>query len=117
VRVVKALRPADLPALKADLARYMPREEAPAWLLDAHKPGEYGGTGHAADWSLAAGLAANAPILLAGGLRPENVAEAVRQVHPWGVDVASGVEWAPGKKDGQRMAAFVQAARAALDSQ
>ena len=112
VRVVKALRPADPAALEADLARFMPRQEAPAWLVDAYRPGEYGGTGQTADWSLAAGLAARAPILLAGGLSPENAAQAVRQVRPWGLDVASGVESAPGKKDARRMAAFIQAARA-----
>ncbi len=113
VRVVKALRPANPAALEVDLARYMPPSQTPAWLVDAYRPGEYGGTGQTADWSLAAGLAARAPILLAGGLRPENVAAAVRQVRPWGLDVASGVESAPGKKDAQRMADFIQAARSA----
>ena len=74
------------------LARYPAHAQAPAWLVDAYHPGEYGGTGLSADWSTAAGLARIAPLLLAGGLRAENVAAAVKQVRPWGVDVASGVE-------------------------
>ncbi len=84
----------------------------PALLLDAAAgAGQYGGTGLSADWQTAAHLAATCALLLAGGLRPDNVAEAVRQVHPWGVDVASGVESAPGRKDPARMRAFVTAAR------
>ncbi len=85
------------------------REEAPAFLVDASVGGVYGGTGVAADWEGAAQLAKHYPILLAGGLTPENVAQAVRQVNPWGVDVASGVESAPGLKDVQKMKAFVRA--------
>src|SRR5688572_20204015 len=82
------------------------RNESPAFLLDASVKGAYGGTGITADWSAAAELAKQYPLLLAGGLTPENVAEAVRQVHPWGVDVASGVESVPGKKDLAKMKAF-----------
>ncbi len=83
-------------------------------LLDAHVPGQYGGTGQTGDWALAAALAAGERIMLAGGLTPENVADAVRTVHPWGVDVASGVEVAgqPGIKDAARIQAFIRAARA-----
>jgi phosphoribosylanthranilate isomerase len=96
------------------------RENAPALLVDAAVKGAYGGTGVRADWSAAAGLAKRYPLLLAGGLTPENVAEAVRQVRPWGVDVASGVEVppqlggkaAPGVKDASKMKAFVQAVKA-----
>jgi phosphoribosylanthranilate isomerase len=87
------------------------REEAPTLLVDAAIKGAYGGTGMTADWSAAAGLAKRYPLLLAGGLTPENVADAVRQVRPWGVDVASGVEAAPGVKDAGRMKAFVQAVK------
>lgn len=83
----------------------------PALLVDAAVKGLYGGSGVTADWVGAAELAKKYPSLLAGGLTPENVAEAVRRVKPWGVDVASGVESAPGKKDPSRMKAFVQAVR------
>jgi len=85
------------------------REDAPAFLIDASVKGSYGGTGVRADWSGAAQLAKQYPLLLAGGLTPENVAEAVRRVGPWGVDVASGVESSPGVKDATRMKAFVRA--------
>jgi len=81
----------------------------PALLVDAAVKGLYGGSGVTADWDGAAELAKKYPLLLAGGLTPENVTEAVRRVKPWGVDVASGVESAPGKKDSSKMKAFVQA--------
>jgi phosphoribosylanthranilate isomerase len=81
----------------------------PAFLVDASVKGLYGGSGVTADWDGAAKLAKKYPLLLAGGLNPENVAEAVCRVKPWGVDVASGVESAPGKKDTSKMKAFVQA--------
>lgn len=87
------------------------RSEPPAFLIDASVKGIYGGSGVTADWSGAAELAKKYPLLLAGGLTPENVAEAIRRVKPWGVDVASGVESAPGEKDASRMKAFVQAVR------
>jgi phosphoribosylanthranilate isomerase len=87
------------------------RNDAPALLVDASVRGAYGGTGDIADWSAAAALAQYHPLLLAGGLTPENVAAAVRQVRPWGVDVASGVESAPGVKDPVKMKAFVQAVK------
>ena len=84
------------------------RQEAPAILLDASVKGAYGGTGVTGDWNRAAELAKKSPLLLAGGLTPENVADAIRQVKPWGVDVASGVESAPGEKDAKKMKAFVK---------
>ncbi|MBA3072944.1 MAG: phosphoribosylanthranilate isomerase [Anaerolineae bacterium] len=87
--------------------------EEPAFLLDAASTIAYGGTGQQADWSAAAELAAKHHIFLAGGLTPENVAQAIGQVHPWGVDVASGVETLPGMKDVQKMKAFVNAVRQA----
>ena len=87
------------------------REDAPALLVDASLKGAYGGTGVTADWSAAAELAQHYPLLLAGGLTPENVTAAVRQVRPWGVDVASGVESSPGSKDAHKMKAFVQAVK------
>ena len=87
------------------------RQKAPAFLLDASVKGLYGGSGITADWSAASELAKKYPLLLAGGLNPENVAEAVWQVRPWGVDVASGVESEPGKKDMAKMSAFINAVR------
>ncbi|MCB9563615.1 MAG: phosphoribosylanthranilate isomerase [Kofleriaceae bacterium] len=84
-----------------------------ALLLDAATAAR-GGSGLTIDWTLAATAARGAtPIVLAGGLRPDNVAAAVRAVRPWAVDVASGVERAPGIKDPDRVAAFVAAARGA----
>ena len=85
------------------------RQAAPAFLVDASVKGRYGGSGITADWKGAAELAKDYPLLLAGGLTPENVADAVRQVRPWGVDVASGVEFAPGEKDLGKIKAFVKA--------
>ena len=92
----------------AEAAAYT-RSQAPAFLVDAAVNGSYGGTGLTADWPAAARLAKRYPLFLAGGLKPENVAQAVRQVNPWGVDVASGVESGPGKKDVGKMHAFIQA--------
>jgi phosphoribosylanthranilate isomerase len=102
-RAFKAFR-----GLPQDLNGYV-REDAPALLVDASLKGAYGGTGVTADWNGAAELARRYPLLLAGGLTPENVAGAVRQVKPWGVDVASGVESSPGVKDAVKMRMFVQA--------
>lgn len=89
------------------------RDEAPTMLIDAAVKGVYGGSGVTADWTAAAELAKKYPLLLAGGLTPENVADAVRQVQPWGVDVASGVESAPGEKDAGKMSAFIKVIRVA----
>jgi len=80
-------------------------------LVDAHVPGSYGGAGVLADWGRAAELARRRPIMLAGGLTPDNVAAAIRQVRPWAVDVSSGVETG-GVKDVAKIRAFVAAARA-----
>ena len=85
----------------------------PAFLVDASVKDAYGGTGVTADWDAVAELAKKYPLLLAGGLTPANVAEAVGRVKPWGVDVASGVEAAPGQKDVEKMVEFVKAVRAA----
>jgi phosphoribosylanthranilate isomerase len=82
-------------------------------LVDSGTGGAYGGTGKLSDWTLAAEAAARHRLLLAGGLTPENVAEAVRVVRPFGVDVASGVEREPGVKDAGKMKAFFIAAREA----
>jgi len=75
-------------------------------LLDAHDPDRRGGTGRTIDWRLAAAIAARRKTILAGGLTPENVAEAVARVRPFGIDVSSGVEKAPGIKDPARLRAL-----------
>jgi phosphoribosylanthranilate isomerase len=82
-------------------------------LLDAHDPVTIGGTGRTIDWQAARAIAMTRPLVLAGGLTPDNVGEAVACVAPWGVDVASGVERSPGIKDRSRVRAFVEAVRAA----
>jgi phosphoribosylanthranilate isomerase len=76
-------------------------------LVDAYVKGKYGGAGHIADWEKAASIARDTQIFLAGGLTPENIISAIRQVQPWGVDVASGVEIEPGVKDPQLMHTFI----------
>jgi phosphoribosylanthranilate isomerase len=102
-RVFKAFR-----GIPSDITGYE-RNEFPMLLVDAAVKGVYGGSGVTADWSATAELSKRYPLLLAGGLTPENVADAVLQVRPWGVDVASGVESAAGEKDAAKMKAFVQA--------
>lgn len=85
-------------------------------LLDAYAPTEYGGSGETMDWSLGAEAVQKWPdrqIVLAGGLVPGNVAEAIAQVHPAGVDVASGVEISPGRKDLDQVRSFIEAAHSA----
>ncbi|HLI50438.1 MAG TPA: phosphoribosylanthranilate isomerase [Thermomicrobiaceae bacterium] len=85
-----------------------------ALLLDAHVAGAFGGTGQTSDWTLAARLAAEYPVILAGGLNPGNVGDAIDAVRPLGVDVSSGVE-TNGLKDHARIHTFVEAAREAFD--
>jgi phosphoribosylanthranilate isomerase len=82
-------------------------------LFDARHPSRRGGTGQTFDWDLLAGRNTGVPALLAGGLRPENVADAIRAARPDGVDVASGVEAEPGRKDHRKLAAFFDAVRSA----
>lgn len=84
-------------------------------LLDAYVPGQEGGTGQTFDWDVARDAeAAGIQVILAGGLTPENVGEAVRRVHPHGVDTSGGVEAAPGKKDHERIRAFINNAKLSL---
>jgi phosphoribosylanthranilate isomerase len=80
-------------------------------LVDAKVPGQLGGTGQEVDWDLVAPLAARRRLTLAGGLDPDNVARAVERVRPFRVDVASGIELGPGRKDPARVRAFVEAVR------
>jgi phosphoribosylanthranilate isomerase len=81
------------------------------FVVDGFSTEAYGGTGQTVDWSLAREAAQAAPILLAGGLTPSNVQEAIRQVQPYGVDVSSGVEEGPGKKNHEKIRAFTHAVR------
>ena len=102
-------------SIAAPVIRALPIEKVDAWpegttlLLDAHDPVQRGGTGRTIDWTAAAAIASRRRVLLAGGLTPENVAEAIAQVRPFGVDVSSGVERAPGIKDHQRLRALFEA--------
>src|SRR5919198_2511014 len=101
-RVIKALRvrsAAEVHAAEAHRTAFH--------LLDAYRPGSPGGTGESFDWELLAGRRSKVPLILAGGLTPDNVDEAVATVQPYAVDVASGVESEPGIKDHAAMAAFL----------
>ncbi len=94
------------------LPRLRDYPHASGLLLDGHGPGEAGGSGKAFDWSLVTSVLTQ-PLIVAGGLHAGNVADAVRRLRPWAVDVASGVEAAPGIKDAARLAAFIRAVREA----
>jgi len=109
----KALRPTSLDEAAAEAEWYadLGPPDGPQLLLDAYHPQLHGGTGQVGDWAIAAALAPRYRILLAGGLTPDNVRYAVRQVRPWGVDVSSGVEAAPGQKDHDKMRRFVAEAK------
>lgn len=112
LRYVLAVRARDAATLEDELDRGL--SGADQLLLDAYVEGVEGGSGCAYDWSLTA-LAARrgVPVIVAGGLTPLNVGEAVRRTRPWGVDVSTGVERAPGRKDHEAVRAFVAAARQA----
>ena len=117
-RIIRAYRlgsPADLAAMRADLAAATARAAAPdAVLVDAAAPGQLGGTGQGIPEALLGDLGAIPQLILAGGLTPANVGARVARVHPWMVDVATGVEEAPGIKDVALVRAFVAAARGAM---
>lgn len=107
VMSMKALRVRDATSLEM-----LPNYATDAYLLDAYSPEAHGGTGAKFNWDLAIGAKKlGKPIFLAGGLTPENVGAAVSQVQPFGVDVSSGVESAPGKKDPAKVQAFIKAVR------
>jgi len=109
VMSLKAFRVRDRASLKS-----FPAYQTDAWLLDAYTPDARGGTGATFNWDLAVeAQKLGRPIFLAGGLTPENVGAAVRRVRPFAVDVSSGVESAPGKKDAAKVRAFIAAARQA----
>ena len=110
VMSLKAFRVRDAASLAA-----LPAYATDGYLLDAYSPSGLGGTGEQFNWDLAVEAKKfGKPIFLAGGLTPENVAEAARKVQPFGVDVSSGVESSPGKKDHAKVRAFITAAKAAI---
>ncbi|WP_455245922.1 phosphoribosylanthranilate isomerase [Petrachloros mirabilis] len=108
--VMKALRLKDRSSLLS-LAEYTGRAEVQSFVLDSFTEKGYGGTGLKADWEIAAEAARTVTVLLAGGLTPDNVIEAINAVRPYGVDVSSGVESIPGKKDHGKIRAFLEAVR------
>jgi phosphoribosylanthranilate isomerase len=112
----KAIRPVNEAQALDDVNYFSPyfptNERLPSLLLDAYHPQLYGGTGEQASTAVALAVKAKVPrLMLAGGLTPDNVAERMSAIQPWGVDVASGVESEPGKKDAGKMRAFVEAAK------
>ncbi len=108
--VIRGVRLRDQNTLFA-MAEYKGRSRVRGFVLDAFSPTAYGGTGTVADWNLAVEAARSFSFLLAGGLTAENVPEAIRTVRPYGVDVSSGVEASPGKKDPAKVTAFIQAVK------
>lgn len=116
-RSYKAIRPRTTEEARADVVRYtkniFDERGGPRLLLDTPHQSLYGGTGQTGDWGLASELAAVCPgLMLAGGLNPKNVAEAVRRARPFAVDVAGGVESTPGRKDHQLLRDFITQAKA-----
>jgi phosphoribosylanthranilate isomerase len=109
---IKALRADGGCTCAQDLLRVAEAGTASLCLLDAEVPGEYGGTGHLADWDIATQLASSLPLMLAGGLTPANVGDAIAAVRPWAVDVSTGVE-RDGVKDTNLIHDFVRAAQRA----
>ena len=104
---MKAFRIKDASSLQA-----LPSYATDAWLLDTYSPHQIGGTGETFNWDLAIeARKLGRPIFLAGGLTPANVAAAINRVQPFAVDVSSGVESAPGKKDQAKVKAFIEAAK------
>jgi phosphoribosylanthranilate isomerase len=108
--VLKAIRLKDRTTFFA-LAEFQGCANVRGVLIDAFSDQTYGGTGRTVDWTLAEEAARSNPVMLAGGLNPANVAGAIRMVRPYGVDVSSGVEKSPGKKDHHKLKAFIEAVR------
>lgn len=107
---LKALRVRDRGTFLA-LAEFQEGGRVRGFVIDAFSEQAYGGTGQTVDWTLAAEAARSVPVILAGGLTPGNVSSAIHRVRPYGVDVSSGVEACPGKKDPAKVKAFIEAAR------
>lgn len=109
-RIIKAIRIKSLESL-SPLEQF--KEHVSAFLLDAYTPDKLGGTGMIFNWDIAVEAKRFGRIILAGGLKPDNIVEAVRHVRPYGVDVSSGVELTKGKKDLQKMKLFIERAKEA----
>ena len=103
-RVIKSVTLRD--GSPVDLGEF---DDAVVMLLDAHDPERHGGTGRTIDWGVARGVAASRRTILSGGLNPGNIGGAIAAVHPYGVDVSSGVESAPGTKDAILLKSFFEA--------
>lgn len=102
--------------VETDALTYTAWPDDTLFLLDTHDPVRRGGTGHTVPWDRASAVAREHPVVLAGGLTPDNVADAIAAVHPYGVDVSSGVEATAGVKDPDKLARFVASARGALET-
>jgi phosphoribosylanthranilate isomerase len=119
LRRIAAFRVKDRSSLD-EINRYLAKCRAAdtmpaAVLVDAHVEGQFGGTGRTAPWDILKDYRPGVPLILAGGLTPENVAEAIQAVRPYAVDVASGVESSPGRKDAEKVRRFIENARAASE--
>lgn len=122
----KALRPQTMAEAQVTFTAYVPASSpiphrlpaTPDLLVDTYHPQQLGGTGQTADLTIACWLASRCRLLLAGGLTPDNVAAVIARVQPWGVDVSSGVEITKGKKDHNKVRAFIKAvSNSAISSQ
>jgi phosphoribosylanthranilate isomerase len=105
LKIMKAARVRDAASLQA-LSAF---RSVDYHLVDAHHPDLFGGTGETFDWELLRGRRSHVPLVLSGGLTPNNVADAIRATHPFGVDTASGTEASPGVKDAAKVTAFLRA--------
>lgn len=113
LKTIKAFRIRDAESLEE-----LPRYETSSWLLDSFTPDKFGGSGAKFNWELAAvAKESGRPIILAGGLTPENVGAAVGKVRPYAVDVSSGVESKPGRKDREKLRVFIAEARRAAETE
>ncbi|MBI1820732.1 MAG: phosphoribosylanthranilate isomerase [Nitrospirae bacterium] len=106
LRIIKAIRVSRLEDLKR-IEEY----DVQGILLDAYHPDFYGGTGRTMDWKVLQGIGKEKPIILSGGLTPENVRQAIQTVSPYGLDVCTGVEEKPGKKDPEKIRLFIKKAK------
>ena len=104
-QIIKAIRMKDTDSIKEGMY------PTASLLLDTYRPNQVGGTGHTFDWTLARKPAQQRPVILAGGLNPDNIKQAIQTVGPYAVDVSSGVESAPGRKDHEKLARFINRAK------